>query len=151
MCPADFVFYKKYKAQPIGPFTLKNTPNMGYDVVADKDLPKDMIICEYVGDVVTLREALKDPKNDSLMEYKVGKNSEETLYIRPKKYTNIARFINGINNKQPEKANVKTLRTLVNGKPAIILYTSRAVEEGESLLYDYNGGEKGTYSTEDFV
>lgn len=32
---------------------------MGYDVVADKDLPKGMIICEYVGDVYTFRETIK--------------------------------------------------------------------------------------------
>jgi hypothetical protein len=86
---------------------------MGYDVVAEKNLPKGMIICEYIGDVVTLREALKDRHNDSLMEYKIGRNSEETLYIRPKKFTNIARFINGINNNCPEKANVRSLRALV--------------------------------------
>lgn len=27
----------------------------GYDVIADKDLPKGMIVCEYVGDVYTHR------------------------------------------------------------------------------------------------
>ncbi len=81
----------------------------------------------------------------------MGKNSEETLYVRLKNYTNIARFINGINNDHPEKANVQSLRTLVNGKPAIILYTLRTIKVGESLLYDYNGGEKNTYDTKKFV
>ncbi len=68
MCPSDYVLYKKYKDQPIGPYILKHTPDMGYDVVADKVLPKGMIVCEYVGDVVTLREVIKTDKyNDSLM------------------------------------------------------------------------------------
>jgi hypothetical protein len=33
---------------------------MGYDVVADKDLPKGMLVCEYVGDVVTYREIINN-------------------------------------------------------------------------------------------
>jgi hypothetical protein len=31
---------------------------MGYDVIADKDLPSGMLVCEYVGDVVTFREII---------------------------------------------------------------------------------------------
>lgn len=50
--------FKEYKKQPIGPFLLEYKQNCGYDVIADKDLPAGMIICEYVGDVYTHREAL---------------------------------------------------------------------------------------------
>lgn len=86
------------------------------------------------------------------MEYKVGPNADETLYIRPSKYTNIARFINGVNNETGKnKANVKTIRIMIRGRPAVMLYTSRAVKAGQSLLYDYNGGQKDTYPTQDFV
>jgi hypothetical protein len=35
------------------------------------------------------------------MELKKGKNSDESLVILPRKYTNIARFINGINTNDP--------------------------------------------------
>ena len=31
---------------------------MGYDVKADKAIPKGTIICEYVGEVITKRDAL---------------------------------------------------------------------------------------------
>ena len=114
---------------------------MGYDVVAGKSCAKDMIVCEYIGDVVTLREVIRtDRKNDSLMEYKVGRNADETLFIKPTHYTNIARFINGINSKGKKKPNVKSLRTTIQGKPSVILYTTQRIKEGESLVYDYNAG-----------
>ena len=35
---------------------------MGYDVIADMDLPKGMIVCEYVGDVYTHRFVLENEK-----------------------------------------------------------------------------------------
>ena len=74
------------------------------------------------------------------MELRVGKNADETLLIVPSKYTNIGRFINGINNEKGGKPNIETLRALGNGKPVVILYTSRKVKKGESLAYDYNAG-----------
>ena len=44
---------------------------MGYDVIADKDLPKGMLVCEYVGDVVSYRKIVSyfqenQQHNDSL-------------------------------------------------------------------------------------
>lgn len=59
---------------------------MGYDVVAAVNLPKNMIVCEYIGQVVTWRTILNDEKsknNDSLMELRAGVNADQTLYIRP--------------------------------------------------------------------
>lgn len=54
----DLRLFKKYKQQPIGPFLLEFKEECGYDVVADKDLPQGTIICEYVADVYSHREAL---------------------------------------------------------------------------------------------
>lgn len=67
------------------------------------------------------------------MQLTIGKNSEQTLLIVPRKYTNIARFLNGINEKDPkrhEKQNVETVRALILGRPVVILYTSRSVRRG---------------------
>lgn len=47
--------FREYKKQPIGPFILQYKEKCGYDVVADRDLDKGMIVCEYVGDVYTMR------------------------------------------------------------------------------------------------
>jgi hypothetical protein len=75
------------------------------------------------------------------MELRVGCNSEETLIIRPDKFTNMARFINGVNNtKSTAKANIATVRKLARGIPTVILYSLQGIKKGESLLYDYNAG-----------
>ena len=121
---------------------------MGYNVIADKNLPKGMIVCEYIGDVYTHRYAIEmttifEEQNDSIMELKKGKNADETLFIYPKKYSNIARFINGVNDKdkaKKNKANVASIRTLITGRPAVILYTTKSIRKGEGLFYDYNAG-----------
>jgi hypothetical protein len=74
------------------------------------------------------------------MELKVGKNSNETLMIRPQKFTNIARFINGVGKKSKNKANICTVRKMARGIPTVILYASCLIRKGDSLLYDYNAG-----------
>ena len=56
MSPEEEQEYIKYKKNPIGPFLVQNQGNKGYGVVADKNIPKYSLICEYVGEVVTLRE-----------------------------------------------------------------------------------------------
>ena len=136
--------FNKYKKQPIGPFELRHTNEMGYDVIAAKDIPKGMIVCEYVGDVYTNRVVLQlnaEKPNDSIMQLKYGINADESLSIMPIKYTNIARFINGTRQGSEDKANVKSLRALALGRPVVILYTIKPVRKGESLLYDYNAGQ----------
>lgn len=106
--------------------------------------------------MVTLRRCIDleaSNKNDSLMELRVGYNSEETLIIRPEKHANMARFINGINNsKGTNKANVATVRKLAKGIPTVILYSIRNIRKGESLLYDYNAGNTNClYDTSNFL
>ena len=72
--------YEKYRKQPFGPFKFVFKEGMGYDVVADKDLPECMLVCEYLGDVVTYREVISknysEEHNDSLFELSVGSNAD---------------------------------------------------------------------------
>lgn len=56
---SDLKMFREYKKQPIGPFILEYKETCGYDVVADRDLEKGMIVCEYVGDVYTMRECIE--------------------------------------------------------------------------------------------
>lgn len=56
MSPEEEKEYVQYKKHPIGPFLVEKQGDMGYGVVADKNIPQYSIICEYVGEVVTLRE-----------------------------------------------------------------------------------------------
>lgn len=72
--------YEKYQKQPFGPYRLVYKEGMGYDVVADKDLPAAMLVCEYVGEVVSYRRVIKleaeNGHNDSLFELSVGRNAD---------------------------------------------------------------------------
>ena len=44
---------------PIGPYILRMIKDKGYDVIADRDIPERTLICEYVGEVVSLRECIE--------------------------------------------------------------------------------------------
>lgn len=82
----------------------------------------------------------------------VGKNADETLYIRPAKFTNLGRFINGVNNLTGKnKINIASVKMFYKGKPGVFLYTTRQIKKGESLAYDYNAGALNGYPTEDFL
>ncbi len=59
MRKAEEEAYRLYKNFPIGPFLLRMVKGKGYDVIADKDIPEKSLICEYVGEVVTLRECIE--------------------------------------------------------------------------------------------
>ena len=79
MSKSQYEIYRRYKKQPIGPFKYVFIEGMGYDVVADREIKEKTIICEYIGEVVTLRKCIElegESKNDSLMELRVGYNSE---------------------------------------------------------------------------
>lgn len=58
MTSTEYQVYKRYKKQPIGPFRFVFREGMGYDVVADKDIKEKTLICEYVGEVVSLRKCI---------------------------------------------------------------------------------------------
>jgi hypothetical protein len=78
MSKEEYQVYKNYKKQPIGPFLFKFKKGMGYDVVADRDIREKTLICEYIGEVVSLRKCIElesESKNDSLMELRTGCNS----------------------------------------------------------------------------
>lgn len=84
------------------------------------------------------------------MELQRGKNSDETLFIMPHRYTNIARFLNGVKN--PKNANVTSMKILYKGRPTVLLLAARHIKKGESLVYDYNaGGISSGYDTSHFV
>lgn len=68
-----------------------------------------------------------------MMELLTTNDADSSLLIWPQKKTNIARFINGINNSKEEAVksmNVQTVRLLVDGRPRIILYARRDIVKG---------------------
>jgi len=87
-----------------------------------------------------------------------------SLVIDPSKAGNIARFLNGVNNANPRslrKVNVRSRRFVLDGRCRVALFTSRPVDAGETLCYDYNAGmmgkdaeewaKNGFYDTSNFI
>lgn len=68
-----------------------------FTVEADRFIKDLTIITEYVGDVDYLKNREHDD-GDSMMTLLSARDSSKSLVICPDKRSNIARFINGINN-----------------------------------------------------
>ncbi|KAL0299704.1 UNVERIFIED_CONTAM: Histone-lysine N-methyltransferase ATXR6 [Sesamum radiatum] len=134
------------------PLMVVFDPREGFTVEADRFIRDLTIITEYIGDVDYLKNRENDD-GDSMMTLLTAANPSKSLVICPDKRSNIARFINGINNHIPggkKKQNVKCVRFDVNGECRVLLIASRDIRKGERLYYDYNGYEN-EYPTEHFV
>ncbi|XP_042481958.1 histone-lysine N-methyltransferase ATXR6 [Macadamia integrifolia] len=124
----------------------------GFTVEADRYIKDFTIITEYTGDVDYLRNRENDD-GDSMMTLISAADPSQSLVICPDKRSNIARFINGINNHTPngkKKQNLKCVRYNVNGECRVLLIANRDISKGERLYYDYNGQEH-EYPTQHFV
>ncbi|XP_061364418.1 histone-lysine N-methyltransferase ATXR6 [Gastrolobium bilobum] len=134
------------------PLMVVFDPLEGFTVEADRFIRDLTIITEYVGDVDFLKNRENDD-GDSIMTLLSASDPLRTLVICPDKRSNIARFINGINNHTPEgkkKQNLKCVRFDVDGECRVLLIANRDITKGERLYYDYNGYEH-EYPTEHFV
>ena len=87
------------------PVLIEEDKIQGFIVKAYEDIPKRTLICEYVGEVDYARNKIFDKTNDSIMMLLRTTRSKTSLVICPKNYANIAKFISGINNFDP---NAKT-------------------------------------------
>jgi [histone H3]-lysine27 N-methyltransferase len=82
------------------PLLVVHDPVEGFTVEADRFIKDLTIITEYVGDVDFLRNREHDG-GDSMMTLLSASSPAGSLVICPDKRSNIARFINGINNHTP--------------------------------------------------
>ncbi|XP_059625436.1 histone-lysine N-methyltransferase ATXR6 [Cornus florida] len=134
------------------PLMVVFDPLEGFTVEADRFIKDLTIITEYVGDVDYLKNRENDD-GDSMMTLISAANPSKSLVICPDKRSNIARFINGINNHTldgKKKQNLKCVRFDVDGECRVLLIANRDIPKGERLYYDYNGYEH-EYPTEHFV
>lgn len=80
------------------------------------------------------------------MELLANEDPNHSLSIIPLEHANIARFFSGINNSTKDSKkrtqNIRSMRCQIDGKATVILYTKRAVKQGESLIFDYNEAGK---------
>ena len=134
------------------------TQNQGCVVKAIMDIQKYTLICEYIGDVFTYKnfckqEKLENKNVDSNIDLIITPRAETSLIICPYNHSNIARFISGINNSDPnykKLVNVFSSRVSINSSVHILLIASRNIKKNEILYYDYNG-EANNYNTKNFV
>ncbi|KAL7614030.1 hypothetical protein Lser_V15G09585 [Lactuca serriola] len=134
------------------PLMVVFDPVEGFTVEADKCIKDWTIITEYVGDVDYLKSRENDD-GDSIMTLISAAHPSKSLVICPDKRSNIARFINGINNHTIEgrrKQNLKCVRYDVDGEARVLLVANRDISKGERLYYDYNAYEH-EYPTQHFV
>lgn len=125
------------------PVRVVHDERYGFSVEALKEMPPYTLITEYCGEVVTMEQS---SSSDSLMILLHTGEPNTSLIIDPTKAGNIARFLSGVNNRSlasKRKANVRTRRFCMNGRVHVALFTSRRVEAGEKLNYDYNAGREG--------
>ncbi|WOL19156.1 histone-lysine N-methyltransferase ATXR6 [Canna indica] len=134
------------------PLMVVYDPLEGFTVEADRYIKDLTIVTEYVGDVDYLKNREHDD-GDSMMTLLSATDAPKSLVICPDQRSNIARFINGINNHTREgkkKQNLKCVRYSVDGECRVLLIANRDITKGERLYYDYNGSEQ-EYPTEHFV
>jgi len=127
------------------PVQIIHDENFGFSVKVLACMPRHTLIAEYLGEVVTMENSGQS-NSDSLMVLLDTGDPETSLIIDPTMQGNIARFLSGVNNRSllsKRKANVRTRRFIYMGKVHVCLFTSRRVEAGEILNYDYNAGNEG--------
>ena len=138
-------FKHNLKEGAFPPVRVVHDEKLGFSVESLAVIPSYTLIGEYVGEVVTMEHS-KDTGSDSLMVLLDTGDAKTSLIIDPARAGNIARFLCGINNRclaSKRKANVRTRRFSMDGKIHVALFTSRRIEPGEKLNYDYNAGMKG--------
>ena len=125
----------------------------GYLVKANTFIKKNTLICEYVGDILTLKDFCnKKIENDSNMDLIITPQSETSLIICPYKNSNIARFISGINNliNFENMVNVFSAKVAINGIVHILLIALKDIKKDDILYYNYNA-DTNKYPTNIFV
>lgn len=127
------------------PIQIFHDKDFGFSVKALASMHRHTLIGEYLGEVVTMEQSGQS-NSDSLMVLLDTGDPQTSLIIDPTRAGNIARFLSGINNRSllsKRKANVRTRRFMMDGKVHVCLFTSRRVDAGEILNYDYNAGNEG--------
>jgi len=146
------------------PIKIVYDEKVGFTVEALAKMPRHTLVAEYIGEVTTVERSEIDSGSDSLMMLLDTGNPKTSLIIDPSNIGNIARFLSGVNNRcfsSKRKANVRTRRFELDGKSRVVLFTSKTVDIGDKLHYDYNSGlqdkevedwaKNGFYDTSNFI
>jgi hypothetical protein len=127
----------------------------GFYLSATAFIPKNTIIAEYSGELITARESLNAIHNDSIFQLIRNPRSKLSLDIAPTRFSSAAIFISGINNSSKEAINIENVRAIKFvywGIARLIFVTSRDIDQYETLYLNYNGDKAiSEYPTSSFV
>ncbi|KAL7837121.1 hypothetical protein SRHO_G00268320 [Serrasalmus rhombeus] len=120
------------------------TQDRGWGVLALEAIPQGCFVCEYAGEVIGFQEARKRQLSQTAedMNYIIavqehgGGQQPSRTFVDPATVGNVGRFLN--HSCQPNLVMVPVrVHSLV---PRLALFTSRDIEAGEELTFDYAGG-----------
>ena len=119
---------------------IKNSTvkSAGKGVFAKTLIPKGKRLCSYEGELLSEQEF--DKRSDTSYVFEVQKKVSgkyKLFYIdaRKKKYSNWARYVNGVKTPFQKKKNLNVRAYQYNEK--IFYKTTRNIKEGEELFIDY--------------
>lgn len=111
-------------------FLRKINPSIGWGVFAARCLKPREYIAEYTG--VIRKRRRSDHYNAYCFEYMAEPGRLTSFIIDAKERSGIARYIN-----HSEKPNLEPMLATIGLQTHLILLTTRAIQVGEQLCYDY--------------
>ncbi|OMH82265.1 Histone-lysine N-methyltransferase SUV39H1 [Zancudomyces culisetae] len=126
-------------------FQIFRTKNKGWGVKTLQTLKSGQFVAEYVGEVITNKEATRRGKlNDKLgstylfdLDYGTPENKEPEFSIDAENYGNITRFLN-----HSCSPNLEIRAAYINywdkGHHHLVFFTNQRIPAGTELCFDYN-------------
>lgn len=128
-------FYRQYADGSYkAPLRLKIHGENSYGIEALENIPKMCLLGEYAADIVPSVFTPHLKWKDHLMLYCHGETSKDELILAPINICNFGPLLN-----HSDDGNCASLRIIIDDSIRVLLYTTKKVEIGEELLYDYNG------------
>lgn len=86
------IILENRKNEQLLPLSIAETKDQGYGVFALEPIPKNTIVCSYLGEIRPHTSLAHNDKNDS--RYELGWIGDRCLMVAAFQYSNIGRFLN---------------------------------------------------------
>ncbi|VDO41480.1 unnamed protein product, partial [Onchocerca flexuosa] len=117
---------------------IVRTKTRGWGVFALEDIPSNVFVVEYVGEVLTIAEG--DSRNDSMYQFELNGYNEIKYLIDAKYYGNEAAFIN--HSCDPNLIAVRIrIERIDQSYYRIGLFSKCRISRGQELTLDYFSGK----------